>query len=97
VVFFHRSSRTAIFTDLIQRFDPDRLRGWRRWIMRIDGLVGGDGSTPREWRLTFIHRRQLRRAKATALGWNPERVVIAHGWIRENGRTALAHALRWIG
>lgn len=27
VVFFHQASRTAIVTDLVQRFDPDALRG----------------------------------------------------------------------
>lgn len=98
VVFFHRLSRTAIFTDLIQRFEPHRSRGWRGWLMRLDGLVGSDGSTPREWRLTFLDRRALRRAKATVLAWNPERVVIAHGmWVRAHGRAILERALGWMG
>jgi Domain of unknown function (DUF4336) len=98
VAFFHRPSRTAIFTDLIQRFDPHLLRGWRGWVMRLDGLVGARGSTPREWRLTFVDRRALRRARAAALAWNPERVVIAHGtWIRTDGRAVLEEAFRWMG
>lgn len=96
VVFFHRLSRTAIFTDLIQRFDPTQVHGWRGWIMRLDGLVGADGSTPREWRWSFLDRRALRRARAAALAWDPERVVIAHGmWIHRDGRAALARALAW--
>ena len=98
VAFFHRASRTAIFTDLIQRFDPRLLDGWRSWVMRLDGLVGPDGSTPREWRLTFLDRRALRRAKAAALAWNPERLVVAHGmWARIGGRAVLERALRWMG
>ena len=97
VVFFHRPSRTAIVTDLIQRFDPNALHGWRAWLMRLDGLVGPDGSTPREWRLSFLNRRAVRRAKSTLLSWNPERIVIAHGeCVRERGRDALEQALRWI-
>ncbi len=96
VVFFHRRSRTAIVTDLVQRFEG--VRGWRGWLMRLDGLVGPEGSTPREWRLTFVDRRALRRAKAAALAWNPERVVIAHGtWIRTDGRAVLERALAWTG
>ena len=66
--------------------------------MRLDGLVGPEGSTPREWRLTFWNRRAAREALRKMLGWNPQRLIIAHGqWVRENGREALARALSWIG
>jgi hypothetical protein len=98
VVFFHRASRTALLADLVQRFDPSVARGWRGWIMRLDGLVGPEGSTPREWRLTFVRRRAARRAKARMLAWNPKRLVIAHGeWVRSDGRCMLERALAWIG
>lgn len=98
VVFFHRSSRTAIFTDLVQRFDPASLRSWQRLYMRFDGLVGPNGSTPREWRLSFWNRAAARRAKQTVLDWNPRRVIIAHGeWVRDDGRAVLARALAWMG
>ena len=98
VVFFHRPSRTALVTDLVQRFDPATARGWRGWIMRADGLVGPRGSTPREWRLTFVDRRAARAARAHVLAWDPVRVVIAHGeWIRARGREELAQALAWMG
>jgi len=98
VVFFHRASRTAIFTDLVQRFDPATLRGWRRLVMRLEGLVGPDGSTPREWRLSFWNRTAARRARRTVLDWNPERVIVAHGdWVRHDGRATLRRALDWMG
>ena len=98
VVFFHRASRSAIITDLVQKFDPATLRGWRGLLMRLDGLVGPEGSTPREWRLTFWNRRAAREALRKMLGWNPQRLIIAHGqWVRENGREALARSLSWIG
>lgn len=98
VVFFHRGSRTAIVSDLVQRFDPATLHGWRGIIMALDGLVGANGSTPREWRLSFWNRAAARRARSKILDWNPERVIIAHGqWVRENGREALERALAWMG
>lgn len=98
VVFFHPASRTAFVTDLVQRFDPEKLPTVARWIMRLDSLVGPEGSTPREWRLTFLRRGPTRKALRKLLDWNPARVVIAHGeWIRENGRDVLARSLRWIG
>jgi hypothetical protein len=98
VVFFHRSSRTAIIADLVQRFDPGSLHGWRRAIMALDGLVGPNGSTPREWRLSFWNRPAARRARGKVLGWDPQRVIIAHGeWVRDHGRAVLEQAFRWLG
>ena len=98
VVFFHRSSRTAIFTDLVQRFDPASLHGWRRALMKLDGMVGPNGGAPREWRLSFWNRAAARRARQKVLDWNPRRVIIAHGeWVRANGRDVLEHSLAWMG
>ncbi|MEN8182374.1 MAG: DUF4336 domain-containing protein [Myxococcota bacterium] len=98
VVFFHRPSSTALVTDLIQRFDALQLHGPVRWIMRLWGLVGENGSTPREWRASFWKRRAAREALRRALAWNPARLVIAHGVLpAESGREALARGLRWLG
>ena len=49
--------------------------------------------------MTFLgHRRELRRAVATMLGWRPERVIIAHGhWYAENALAELRRAFRWLG
>ena len=97
VVFLHRGSRTALVADLIQRFDPSAVRGWRGRVMRLDGLVGDDGSTPREWRLTFWRRGPARRAKARVLAWDPQRVIVAHGdWARSRGREVIERGLRWL-
>jgi hypothetical protein len=98
VVFFHRASQTAIVTDLVQRFEPTSLHGWRRVIMTLDGMVGPTGSTPREWRLSFWNRAAARRAKRKVIDWNPQRLIVAHGeWARDNGRAVLERALAWIG
>ncbi len=97
VVFFHRKSSVALVCDLIQRFYPATLSGWRGALMRIDGLVGPDGSTPREWRASFLRRGGARRALRAALDWDPKRLVIAHGTLPdENGREALERGLRWL-
>ncbi len=98
VVFFHRASATAIVTDLVQRFDSSTLRSWQRIYMSLDGLVGPNGGTPREWRLSFWKRAATRHAKRKMLDWNPQRVIIAHGeWVRDHGCEVLARALAWIG
>lgn len=97
VVFFHRASRTAIFGDLIQRFPDSAVSGWKGMLMRLDDLVGPQGSTPREWRLSFLSREAARAARQKVLGWNPEQLLIAHGECVCGGATrVIEEALRWI-
>jgi hypothetical protein len=97
VVFLHRASRTAIVGDLVQRHDPARMTGWKGMLMRLDGLVGERGSTPREWRASFLRRAAARTARERVLAWAPERLVIAHGACARQGATEiLEQALAWI-
>jgi hypothetical protein len=97
VVFFHRLSRTAILCDLVQRHDPAQMKGLRGMLMRLDGLVGEHGSTPREWRASFLRRGPARAARARVLAWEPERLLIAHGaCAQKNATQILARALAWM-
>ena len=97
VAFFHRASRTAIVCDLIQRHPEATMSGWKGMLMRLDGLVGKDGSTPREWRASFIGRRKAREAREKVLSWQPDRLLIAHGECAQSGATSVInHALGWI-
>jgi len=66
-------------------------------IMRLDGLVGEHGSTPREWRASFLRRGPVRAARKKVLGWNAERLLIAHGECAQSGAAGtIAAALSWI-
>jgi len=97
VVFFHRASRTAIVGDLIQRFSPAKISGWRGLLMRVDDLVGERGSTPREWRVSFLSRGPARAARQKVLDWNAQRLLIAHGECAQEGSAdIIAAALSWI-
>ena len=97
VVFFHRASRTAIICDLVQRHPEATMTGWKGMLMRLDSLVGDHGSTPREWRASFIRRKKARAARDKVLGWQPERLLIAHGDCAQTGAaTIIERALRWI-
>jgi len=97
VLFFHRGSRTLIVTDLVQKFEPEGLSRGQRFVMGLDGMLGPKGSTPREWRLSFWNRKAARRAVTTALEWNPERVIIAHGvCIETQGRAGFESSLGWL-
>lgn len=102
IAFFHRPSRTALFADLIQAFDERFLnRNWSWWsrpLARLDGISAVSPGAPREWRLSFLDRAPARAARARALSWSCERVIIAHGdWRRSGGHDFLNRALVWLG
>ena len=97
VVFFHRASRTAMICDLIQRFPPQYLKGLKGLLMRLDALAGERGSTPRDWRASFLHRKPARAARQKLLDWKPEQLLIAHGECeRANAAKIIGEALSWI-
>jgi len=97
VAFFHRASRTAIICDLIQRHSEASMTGWKGTLMRLDSLVGEHGSTPREWRASFLRRGKARAARQKVLGWKPERLLIAHGECAQTEAAAIiSKALNWI-
>lgn len=97
VLFFHRSSSTCLVCDLVQRLDPSTQHGWRGGVMKLCGLVGPEGSTPLEWRASFLRRSAARAALEKALSWAPERLVIAHGdWVPEGGVEVLRRNLSWL-
>jgi len=97
VAFFHRKSSTAIICDLIQRFPEATAKGWKGRLMRLDSLVGEHGSTPREWRATFLRRSKARAAREKVLNWKPRRLLIAHGECAQTGASPIIEkALDWM-
>ncbi|MBW8068284.1 MAG: DUF4336 domain-containing protein [Ferrovum sp.] len=97
IVFFHRRSRTAIFGDLIQNFPADWFRGWRGMLARLDGIVAPHPGAPREWRLSFVHRKAARLALQKVLAWPIERVIVAHGdVVPRDGADFVRRAFSWL-
>ena len=96
--FFHRASRTVILADLIENFEPARVRSrMLRWLMRLAGVAHPAGGTPADMRLTFWPRRRaVRAAMAEILAWDCERVVMAHGLpYEQDGAAELRRAFGW--
>jgi len=97
-VFHHRASRTVILTDLIENFEPARIRSrLLRWLVRLSGAAHPHGKAPIDLRLTFRPMRQrVRAAVAEMLAWDCERVVMAHGLpYAEGGAAELRRAFQW--
>ena len=74
------------------------MKGWKGLLMRLDSLVGPDGSTPREWRASFLRRGGARGARKKVVDWGAERPLVAHGECAQADATAIiSRALAWIG
>jgi len=102
IVFLHRPSRTVIVADLIEAFSDQFLRQhwswWQRPLAALDGIVARKALPPIEWRLSFRDRKPARAARSKVLGWDCERVIMAHGvWQRANGHAYLKRSLAWLG
>ncbi len=99
VEFFHKASKTAIICDLIQRHPDEEISGFKGMLMRLDGLVGDNGSCPREWRFSFwpFGKEKARSARDTMLSWKADKLIVAHGTCVEEGAAAvIERALSWI-
>jgi hypothetical protein len=97
VDFFHRASRTLILTDFIENFEPEKIGSalWRG-LTKLGGVRDPDGSMPRDMRMSYP-KPVVRAAVETMLGWDPERIVLAHGrWYEANGSAELRRAFRWV-
>jgi Domain of unknown function (DUF4336) len=97
VEFFHRASKTLILTDLIENFEPAKLSGFfMRFLTWAGSVQDPDGQMPRDMRFTFS-RSELKPAVERMIGWDPQRVILAHGrWYASNGVHELRRAFRWL-
>jgi hypothetical protein len=98
VVFFHRPSLTLVLTDLIENFEPRKMRSWlMRALTKLGGAQDPDGAMPRDMRASYRDKARLTTAVEIMIGWNPERIILAHGrWYDRNGAEELRRAFRWL-
>ena len=95
--FPYATRMIAVHGDLIQRHPTATMTGWKGWLMRLDGLVGENGSAPREWRASFLRRGNTRKACDRVLGWHAERLLVAHGdCAKAEAADIIEKALGWI-
>ncbi|HEY2661452.1 MAG TPA: DUF4336 domain-containing protein [Caulobacteraceae bacterium] len=97
VVFFHRKSRTVIFTDLIQHFSPTWFTSWRAVVARLDRMVAPQPEVPQKFRNAFINRRAARAGLRRILAWPSKKVLMAHATpIEDDGQAFIARAFQWL-
>jgi hypothetical protein len=94
VVFFHPSSRSLIFTDLVMNVPADRKNGQIFYT-----LVGAKGhfGPHRIVRLLIRDRNAARESVARILNWDFDRVIVTHGDVLESGgRAKFAKAFSYL-
>jgi hypothetical protein len=95
VVFLHRASRTLILCDLAFNFGPSAAAP-TRLLMRLIRSYGRFGPTRLD-PLLIRDRPAARGSLQRILGWDFDRVVIAHGDVLESGgREALRDGYAWL-
>ena len=68
-----------------------------RFVMKCGCITAPNGQTPLDFRTTFTKRKLARKHFETMIGWNPEKIVIAHGkWFEGNGVNELKRAFSWL-
>ncbi len=97
VVFFHRSSATVLFTDLLQNYEPGWFTGWQGLIARLDLLIGARPRVPRKFRVGFIDRGAARESVHSILTWPAKNVLMAHGTpVVGGGADYIKDAFAWL-
>ncbi len=95
VVFFHRRSGTLLVADILQNFHAESPFLTRLYA-RVDGLYERPGF-PRDFRFTLTDRSAARRSVERILGWQFQRIVLAHGRVvHAEGKGALEQAFGWL-
>ncbi|WP_286260749.1 DUF4336 domain-containing protein [Pseudoalteromonas apostichopi] len=97
-VFFHKSSKTLIVTDLVENFSGDNFNPLQKWIAKGVGIIAPDGKTPIDWRLSFMfNKAKTRKHFEQMLAWQPEILVMAHGELIEKNAVDFLHkSFRWL-
>lgn len=85
VVFFHPSSRSVIFTDLVFNVPAD-FRGARVFYTLVS--APGHFGPHRLIRMMIRNRKAARESVAKILEWDFDRVIVTHGDVLESGGKA---------
>lgn len=97
MIFFHKSSKTLVLTDLIQNHDPLQNTWFWRLVKRLNGVLSPNGGVPKDLRLTIRNRKSALSSLQKILEWDFEKIVISHGLcIEENAREFIENSFRWL-
>jgi len=96
-VFLHKESKTLIVTDLIQRHDPEKESAFWRIVKDWTGVLFPNGGVARDIRFNFRDRQAALESYHRIMGWEFDRMIIAHGACIESGaKEYFKTAFEWL-
>lgn len=96
-VFFHRTSKTLILTDLMINLRPEGIKFLPRLFLRFEGALFPNGGIPRLYRLFTRDKAEARKALAVIRSWAPERLTFCHGEpFTESADRIIQSEFRWL-
>jgi hypothetical protein len=94
-IFWHKPSGTLVTADLIENFESAD-DWWTRFYLKAGGVHGKVGLS-RMLRLAFRDRKKARHDIDQVLGWDFDRIALAHGNpIGSNGVDAFRETYTWL-
>lgn len=98
-VFFHKTSRTLIVTDMIENIRTAQMPFFYRLLYKFGDNAYPKGKTPRDLRLTFWKgKKEARSCVRQIQAWQPEKLLLSHGDIHlRNAQKVLEEAFKWVG
>ncbi len=97
VEFLHKPSKTLIVTDLIQKHEVAGETWIWRTVKRMAGVLGEDGGTALDIKLSVRDKAAMRQSVETILSWDFDNLIISHGHcVRGGAKEAVSRAFEWI-
>lgn len=96
ILFCHRAARTLVVTDALESFHRADHGPAACALARVGGVWERAGYT-RDQRLMIKNRAAFRRSIEKVLGWDFDRIVLAHGHLVEaDGKRVFREAFGWL-
>lgn len=95
---FHTPTRTLVLTDLAMRLEPEKVPAVMRPLLRLFGTLAPDSMPPPYLRaIVKMGQPEAGSAALRLVGFQPERVIFAHGaWFQRDATAELRRSLRWL-
>jgi len=97
VVFFHKASRTLVFTDLMVNLRTDDMKLLPKLFLRLEGVVYPNGGVPNLFRWFTGEKYKAQAALAVIRRWAPQQIILCHGeMFTEPAETIIDQQFGWL-
>jgi hypothetical protein len=97
VFFFHEKARTLMLDDLLQIHTTTPGKPFRNLLIKLEGVLSPYGGVGLDIRLAFTNRHLARQSLEKVLGWDFDKLIIAHGpCIAKDAKPFVERAFRWL-